>query len=72
VFKNGKIFFEAAFPGHAWEITNLVNSVYRGDNSKKGWTTEADLLGGIRINVNTVLKLIGRKDNEIILSLLNW
>ena len=26
----------------------LVNSAYRGDSSKKGWTTEADLLDGIR------------------------
>ncbi|WP_407704833.1 GNAT family N-acetyltransferase [Tellurirhabdus rosea] len=26
----------------------LVNSAYRGDSSRKGWTTEADLLGGIR------------------------
>lgn len=26
----------------------LVNSSYRGESSKKGWTTEADLLGGIR------------------------
>jgi ribosomal protein S18 acetylase RimI-like enzyme len=26
----------------------LVNSAYRGEYSKKGWTTEADLLDGIR------------------------
>jgi len=26
----------------------LVNSAYRGESSKAGWTTEADLLGGIR------------------------
>ncbi|MBO0932827.1 GNAT family N-acetyltransferase [Fibrella aquatilis] len=26
----------------------LVNSAYRGDSSRKGWTTEADLLDGIR------------------------
>jgi len=26
----------------------LINSAYRGDSSRKGWTTEADLLGGIR------------------------
>ena len=29
-------------------LTILVNSAYRGDSSKKGWTTEADLLGGVR------------------------
>ncbi|GAB4032945.1 GNAT family N-acetyltransferase [Spirosoma gilvum] len=29
-------------------LDKLVNSAYRGESSKKGWTTEADLLGGIR------------------------
>jgi ribosomal protein S18 acetylase RimI-like enzyme len=29
-------------------LNNLVNSAYRGDTSKQGWTTEADLLDGIR------------------------
>jgi ribosomal protein S18 acetylase RimI-like enzyme len=34
---------------HVTEITNLVNSAYRGETSKKGWTTEAHLLEGTRI-----------------------
>lgn len=29
-------------------LNRLVNSAYRGDDSRKGWTTEADLLDGIR------------------------
>jgi ribosomal protein S18 acetylase RimI-like enzyme len=29
-------------------LNKLVNSAYRGETSKKGWTTEADLLDGIR------------------------
>ncbi len=29
-------------------LNQLVNSAYRGESSRKGWTTEADLLGGIR------------------------
>lgn len=29
-------------------LSQLVNRSYRGDSSRKGWTTEADLLGGIR------------------------
>ncbi|GAB3880732.1 GNAT family N-acetyltransferase [Spirosoma agri] len=29
-------------------LNQLVNSAYRGDGSRKGWTTEADLLGGAR------------------------
>lgn len=34
----------------AEELNRLVNSAYRGDSSKKGWTTEADLLGGQRVD----------------------
>ncbi|NCI49598.1 GNAT family N-acetyltransferase [Sediminibacterium roseum] len=33
-------------------LEQLVNSAYRGEHSKKGWTTEADLLGGIRTDAN--------------------
>lgn len=32
------------------ELNVLINSAYRGEESKKGWTTEADLIGGIRID----------------------
>ena len=31
-------------------LTSLVNSAYRGDSARKGWTHEADLLGGQRID----------------------
>lgn len=31
-------------------LDKLIHSAYRGESSKKGWTSEADLLGGIRIN----------------------
>lgn len=43
-------------------VNTLVNSAYRGDNSKKGWTTEADLLGGIRTNENVLSKMLSRAD----------
>ena len=40
----------------AAELTRLVNSGYRGESSKQGWTTEADILGGIRIDEMTMIK----------------
>jgi GNAT superfamily N-acetyltransferase len=43
------------------DITNLValiNSAYRGESSKKGWTTEADILEGIRINEAGIQEII--------------
>ena len=38
------------------ELTRLVNSGYRGESSKKGWTTEANLLDGVRIDESTMIK----------------
>jgi ribosomal protein S18 acetylase RimI-like enzyme len=32
------------------ELVLLINSSYRGESSKKGWTTEANLIGGQRID----------------------
>lgn len=41
------------------ELVALINSAYRGDASKKGWTTEADLLKGeIRTNEETIAELM--------------
>jgi ribosomal protein S18 acetylase RimI-like enzyme len=39
-------------------LTDLVNGAYRGDSSRRGWTTEADLLGGQRIDLEGMLALI--------------
>jgi GNAT superfamily N-acetyltransferase len=36
------------------QLNALVNSAYRGEISKKGWTTEADLLDGLRIDEATL------------------
>jgi ribosomal protein S18 acetylase RimI-like enzyme len=36
------------------ELNKLVNSAYRGETSKLGWTTEANLLDGLRIDEQTL------------------
>ena len=36
------------------ELNVLVNSAYRGETSKQGWTTEANLLDGLRIDEETL------------------
>ena len=61
--------FQIAEIKDAEVITNLVNSVYRGENSKKGWTTEADFLDGIRITTEKVNEIINRKSDVIILAI---
>lgn len=39
-------------------IVSLVESAYRGDPSRAGWTTEADLLGGRRTGADEVGPLV--------------
>jgi ribosomal protein S18 acetylase RimI-like enzyme len=48
-------------------LSALVNSAYRGESSKAGWTTEADLLGGQRIDVLRIIETIAAPDNVILL-----
>lgn len=51
----------------AGAIAALVNSAYRGDESRQGWTTEADLLDGTRIDDAAVLDLIRKPDTSVLL-----
>lgn len=47
------------------ELYILVNSAYRGESSKKGWTTEANILGGIRISENELSSIMSNSKNTI-------
>jgi len=47
-------------------LNKLINSAYRGEESKKGWTTEEEILGGIRINEESLMGYFD-KDNTCIL-----
>lgn len=46
----------------------LVTSAYRGDASKQGWTTEADMLDGQRIDPGVLRKDIERERSLIIIA----
>lgn len=59
--------FREASDADAASIAALVNSAYRGDSSRVGWTTEADFLGGQRTDLDEVSGLIGKKDSLFIL-----
>jgi len=48
-------------------IVKLVESAYRGEKSRTGWTTEADLLDGQRTDCDEVESLIKKEHSEIIL-----
>ena len=68
MFDINKLKFRKAIINDAETVCTLVNSVYRGENSKKGWTTEAYMLGGIRIDNQSVMKITGNDSSVIILA----
>jgi len=51
----------------AGQIAALVNAAYRGEPSKQGWTTEADLLTGCRTDTEEILRLISSDDSMFLL-----
>ena len=60
--------FRAATPADADAIVALVESSYRGDASRAGWTTEADFLDGRRTGPDDVLAQIARSQSRILLA----
>ncbi|GIV38004.1 MAG: N-acetyltransferase [Cyclobacteriaceae bacterium] len=47
-----------ATPQDAESLSNLVNSAYRGNTGRQGWTTEADLIDGTRTDADLLRKII--------------
>lgn len=47
-------------------LNALVNSAYRGEGAKKGWTTESDLLDGIRVDETALREIIRNPEASII------
>lgn len=49
-------------------VVALVESAYRGDASRAGWTTEADLLGGRRTDATDVRACLARDASQILVA----
>src|SRR6185312_12436949 len=47
-------------------VVALVNSAFRGESSKAGWTTEADLLDGQRTDLEAVTDMISAPGHVIL------
>jgi N-acetylglutamate synthase-like GNAT family acetyltransferase len=45
----------------------LINSAFRGESSRAGWTTEADLVGGQRIDGERLLETMAAPDDVILI-----
>ena len=60
--------FRIAAPADVDAVVIRVQSAYRGEASRRGWTTEADLLDGQRIDAESVAALIARPRSAVILA----
>jgi ribosomal protein S18 acetylase RimI-like enzyme len=61
--------FRPATRADAPNIVSLVNAAYRGEESRKGWTTEAELLDGVRTHEDEIATLIATPHSAILLAL---
>lgn len=53
-----ELMFRTANPSDVDRIVDLVQSAYRGEESRAGWTTEAHLLDGQRTDAREVVPLV--------------
>jgi hypothetical protein len=59
--------FRIATQADAPVIAALVESAYRGDASRAGWTTEADFLHGRRTDVTEIEELLTSENGRFVL-----
>ena len=62
------IAFRDADAGDVPALVALVTSAYRGESSRAGWTTEADLLDGNRIDPDVLRGDIEREHSRVLLA----
>ncbi len=60
--------FATASPAEVDAIVALVESAYRGQASRAGWTTEADLLDGQRTDGDAVQAIVASPDSRLLLA----
>lgn len=60
--------FRAATADDLDALVELVTSAYRGDVSKQGWTTEADMLDGQRIDPEVLLHDLQRPTSRVVVA----
>ena len=63
-----QVAFRSATSRDAGAVVSLVESAYRGDSSRAGWTTEADLLDGQRTDHDEVTSLIADPATVLLLA----
>lgn len=60
--------FRPAQPGDVPALVGIVNGAYRGDASGRGWTHEAELVAGPRIDEAGLRALLARRDGVVLVA----
>ena len=63
-----ELHFRAATSADIDAIVALVESAYRGDASRVGWTTEADMLDGRRTGADDIEAILARPQSRLLLA----
>lgn len=60
--------FRAATPADVPALVELVQASYRGDSSRAGWTTEADILDGQRTDPDMVAEAVSGPGSRMLIA----
>ncbi|QWF18397.1 GNAT family N-acetyltransferase [Lysobacter capsici] len=60
--------FRAATPADTDAVVALVESAYRGDSGRRGWTTEADILDGRRTGPDEIESVLAKPKGMILIA----
>ncbi|MBM4795928.1 GNAT family N-acetyltransferase [Streptomyces sioyaensis] len=60
--------FRTALDADVPGLVELIESAYRGDTSRAGWTTEADLLAGQRTDPDGVTAVVRKADGRLLIA----
>lgn len=60
--------FRPAVARDVLRVVELIESAYRGDASRVGWTTEADMLGGRRTGAEDIEAILVRPQSQMLLA----
>ncbi|WP_041259284.1 GNAT family N-acetyltransferase [Frankia inefficax] len=66
--KRADVTFRAATLDDIPELLALVTSAYRGESSRAGWTTEADLLDGQRTDPDAIAAIVTGTDGLVLVA----
>jgi len=66
--KHAALNFRAADTSDVPALVELVTSAYRGEVSRQGWTTEADLLDGERIDPDVIRADLAHPHSQVIIA----